>query len=134
MPCRDQPITCRKKIAGKFGLEPHKSKSWQFGGICPKCGHGGFSITAGEQGHFPLRHIWHCNCHRCRCDPFDIRVAMLAAGVSGDCLGNYARKQPAGRGDPGTAAIRGQIEAVLSDPEVHAPADLRIMVTPDHLG
>lgn len=66
MGCRDEPITCRKKVAGKLGLTPNKKKPWQFEGACPDCGHGGFSITAGDQGRFPLRHVWHCNCHRCR--------------------------------------------------------------------
>ncbi len=128
MACRDSPITCRKKIAGKFGLEPHKNKPWQFGGACPNCGHGGFSISAGDQGHVPLRHIWHCNCHRCRCDPAGVRAAMLAAGVSDDCLGAYKRgfaRQPA---VTEADRLRSALAGILADDEIRAPADLRLKV------
>ena len=128
MGCRDEPITCRKKIAARFGLIPHKDRTWQFGGPCPCCGHGGFSITAGEQGHFPLRHIWHCNCHRCRCDPADVRTAMLRAGVSAECLGTYARKAAATRapGDADSDALRNAMAAVLADDKIRALADLKL--------
>ena len=125
MGCRDEPITCRKKIAGRLVLAPHKDKSWQFGGPCPNCGHGGFSITAGDQGHLPLRHIWHCNCHRCRCDPAEVRAAMLGAGVPADCLGAYARKTAATRDDP-AGNLRTAMAAVLADDKIRALADLKL--------
>jgi hypothetical protein len=122
--CRDEPITCRQKIAARFGLEPHKHKSWQFGGACPACGHGGFSITAGDQGHFPLRHIWYCNCHRCGCDAAEVRTAMLRAGVDAGCLGGYARKAAATGGDGGE--LRAAMEGVLADGGIRALADLKL--------
>lgn len=106
MRCRDEPITCRTKIAGKFGLTPHKRRPWQFEGTCPRCGHGGFSITAGDQGRVPLRHIWHCNCHRCGCDPAEVRAAMLDAGVADDCLGGYKRKALATGGSSERDSLR----------------------------
>jgi len=123
--CRDEPITCRKKIAERFGLAPHKHKSWQFGGACPNCGHGGFSITAGDQGRFPLRHIWHCNCHRCRCDPGDVRAAMARDGVADDCLGSYARK-PAATRAVAPDDLRTAMAAVLADDSIRALADLKL--------
>jgi hypothetical protein len=127
MGCRDEPITCRKKIAARFGLAPHKDRSWQFGGACPCCGHGGFSITAGDQGRFPPRHVWHCNCHRCRCDPADVRAAMLRAGVPGDCLGTFARNRPAAREHDGEAAgLRAAMTLVLADDKIRALADLKL--------
>ena len=50
-------------------------------------------IAAGDQAAHPLRHIWWCNCHRCRCDPAVIRETMLADGISADCLGSYEGAQ-----------------------------------------
>ena len=126
MGCRDEPITCRKKIAARFGLVPHKDRSWQFGGECPCCGHGGFSLGAATQSGVTLRHIWHCNCHRCRCDPGDVRAAMVRAGVPADCLGTYARKsaarEAAGDGD----TLRDAMAAVLADDKIRALADLKL--------
>lgn len=111
-----------------FGLVPHKDKSWQFGGACPHCGHGGFSITAGDQGHFPLRHVWHCNCHRCRCNPADVRAAMARAGVPADCLGTYARTTAARETDGEADALRIAMAAVLADDKIRALADLKLRV------
>jgi len=126
MGCRDEPITCRKKIAARFGLAPNKDKSWQFEGACPNCGHGGFSITAGDQGPFPPRHIWHCNCHRCGCDRSDVRAAMLDAGAPADCLGTFARKGPAPKAAGAADELRAAIRAVLADGSIRALADMRI--------
>lgn len=129
MGCRDEPITCRRKIADRFGLVPHKTKSWQFTGACPGCGHGGFSITAGEQGHAPLRHIWHCNCHRCGCDPADARDAMERAGVQPDCLGTYARKPRTERpAETEADQLRAALAAILADDKIRALADLKLKV------
>lgn len=124
--CRDTPITCRRTIAARFGLIPHKQKSWQFGGPCPNCGHGGFSITAGDQGHFPLRHIWHCNCHRCRCDPAEVRAAMIRAGIPDGCLGTYARRAAAAAGLAGDE-LRAAMQALL-DEDIRAVADWRLRI------
>lgn len=124
MACKDQPVTCRGKIARALGLKPNSRKPWQFDGKCPQCGHGGFSITAGNQGSFPPRHIWHCNCHRCRCDPAAVRAAMVRAGISEDCLGSYGR----GRAGPVSpeAQLRSAMESVLADPKIRALADLKL--------
>ncbi len=126
MGCRDQPITCRGKIADRYSLKPNKRKPWQFEGLCPKCRHGGFSITAPDQGHAPLRHIWFCNCHRCKCDPAEIRAVMLASGITSECLGSYKRnggqRSPA---DP-IAVLRATMMDVLADPKLRTPADLRL--------
>lgn len=129
MGCRDEPITCRKKIAARFGLLPHKDKTWQFVGACPGCGHGGFSITAADADYFALRHIWHCNCHRCRCDKADVRAAMVRAGIADDCLGAYARKGPAAREADGPAdELRAAMALVLADGKIRALADLKLRV------
>lgn len=126
MGCRATPIVCRKNhIAEKFGLTPRKTKPWQFEGKCPCCGHGGFSIIVGDQGHDPLRHVWYCNCLRCHCDPVDVRAAMRDTGIPDGCLGGYKRKELAARGD-GTDGVRGAMAAVLGDDSIRALADLKI--------
>lgn len=125
MTCRDEPITCRKKIAARYGLVPNKNKSWQFGGQCPNCGHGGFSITAGDQGPFPPRHVWYCNCHRCHCPAHDVRAAMFSDGIPDDCLGTYARRAPVPR-DIGAGELRAAMESVLADGTIRALADLKL--------
>ena len=124
MTCKDQPVTCRAGIADRYGLTPNKLKSWQFEGKCPKCRHGGFSITAGNQGYNPHRHIWHCNCHRCRCDKAEVRAVMIADGIPESCLGSYARTRlpPAGP----AAALRAAMQQVLADPKIRALADLKL--------
>jgi hypothetical protein len=123
MGCRDEPITCRKKIAATLGLTANDKKSWQFEGRCPNCGHGGFSISAPDQRNVPLRHIWHCNCHRCFCDKADVRTAMLDAGIPDACLGAYGRKPIAAR-DGGD--LRRAMAAVLADDSIRALADLKL--------
>jgi hypothetical protein len=124
--CRDQPVTCRGKIAERYQLAPSKRKIWQYEGRCPKCHHGGFSITAGDQHPNAPRHIWFCNCHRCKCDPAEIRLVMLADGISDDCLGSY--KRGAGRPSPAdpAAVLRSSMLEVLADPKLRPPADLRL--------
>jgi hypothetical protein len=128
--CRELPITCRGTIANRYGLTPNKRKQWQFEGKCPKCQHGGYSITAPDQQQPNApRHIWWCNCHRCGCDPADIRDIMLSDGIPEDCLGSYARKRrdtgpPA---DP-TAVLRSQMLAVLADNKIRALADLKLQM------
>lgn len=127
MACRDQPITCRGKIAERYGLTPNKRKPWQYEGKCPKCHHGGYSLGAPNQVPNAPRHIWHCNCHRCFCDPTDIRVVMLADGIPEDCLGSYSRKRANAEpsADPATA-LRSAMEDVLADDKIRALADLKI--------
>jgi hypothetical protein len=125
--CRKQPVSCREQdIGSRYGLKPNKRKPWQFEGKCPVCKHGGFSLAAGSQGPNPPRHIWYCNCHRCRCDPAVIRAQMISDGISEDCLGWYKRNtaKPAQR-DPADA-LRAAMLAVLADPKVRAPADLKL--------
>jgi len=125
--CRDQPVTCRGRIADRLGLAPSKRKPWQYEGRCPACGHGGFSITAGDQGHAQLRHIWHCNCHRCRCDPGVIRAVMLERGISADCLGGYKQhSQPPGQPADPAAVLRSAMRDVLADDKIRALADLKL--------
>jgi hypothetical protein len=81
MTCRKQPISCRgQDIAARYGLTPNKRKPWQFEGKCPRCHHGGFSIKAGDQGPNAPRHIWWCNCHRCKCPPEAVRTQMISDG------------------------------------------------------
>lgn len=121
--CRDTPITCRRKIAATLGLAPSKKKPWQFEGRCPHCRHGGFSITAGDQGPFPPRHIWCCNCHRCHCKAELVRTAMRDAGIADDCLGTFARSAPRATAGDG---LRAAMEAVLTDRKIRALADLKI--------
>jgi hypothetical protein len=129
--CRDQPVTCRGKIAGRYGLKPNKRKPWQYEGRCPKCRHGGFSLAAGDQGHNPPRHVWHCNCHRCQCDPHEVRMVMLADGIPETCLGSYASRstrtstRPPAPPDP-AAVLREAMLEVLADPALGTAADLRI--------
>ena len=124
--CRDEPITCRRKIADRLDLKPGKKRTWQFEGACPVCGHGGFSITAGTQGHYPPRHIWFCNCHRHRCDAGSIRAAMVGLGIPADCLGTYGRKRAAAPADHDAAELRAQVERILADREVRSPSELRL--------
>jgi hypothetical protein len=126
MGCSATPITCREKhIAAKFGLTPRKAKPWQFEGKCPNCGHGGFSIIAGDQGHDPLRHVWYCNCFQCHCNAADVRAAMLSAGIPDACLGGYKRKDLASRGDENDA-LRAAMAGVLADDKIRALADLKL--------
>ena len=126
MRCTKTAIKCREKdIAAKYDLEPRKTKPWQFEGKCPNCGHGGFSIIAGDQGHDPPRHVWFCNCMRCHCDAADVREAMLDDGIPDACLGNYKRKDLAAKGD-GNARLRAAMAAVLRDDSIRALADLKL--------
>jgi hypothetical protein len=122
-------VTCRERIAERYQLAPRKNKPWQHEGRCPKCGHGGFSITAGDQGPNAPRHIWWCNCHRCGCDPADIRAAMLADGIDPDCLGSY-KKRGARQAVPANPAdmLKAALLRVLSDTKIRALADLKIKV------
>jgi hypothetical protein len=127
MACRKQPVSCRETdIAGIYGLTPNKRKPWQFEGKCPSCGHGGFSLAAGDQGHVPLRHVWHCNCHRCGCPPERIRAQMISDGISEDCLGSWKRNaaKPVPR-DP-AEVLRAAMLDVLADGKIRALADLKL--------
>jgi hypothetical protein len=125
--CRKQPVTCRElDIAARYGLTPNKRKPWQHEGKCPVCGHGGFSVSAGDQGHNPPRHVWHCNCHRCGCPASLIRQQMISDGISEDCLGSYKRtaaKPPLS--DP-AAKLRTAMLDVLADGKIRALADLKL--------
>lgn len=126
MACRDQPITCREKIADRYGLTPNKRKSWQFEGPCPNCHHRGFSITAPDQQPNAPRHIWWCNCHRCKCPPELVRAAMLTDGIDTDCLGSYKRTSAASSpADPATV-LRAAMREVLADDKIRALADLKL--------
>ena len=126
MACRDQPHTCRGKIADRYQLKPGKRRPWQYTGRCPACGHGGFSITAPDQDHNSLRHIWHCNCHRCSGPPDVVRAAMLKDGVRADCLGSYKRSvDRAAPADPAAVLRSGMLE-VLADEKIRALADLKL--------
>jgi hypothetical protein len=127
--CKAEPVTCRRDhIAPVLGLKAGGEKPWQFTGLCPACGHGGFSVTAPNQGSNPLRHIWHCNCHRDKCDPARVRQAMARAGISEDCLGSYKRR--AAQASPGgeAAVLRDALREILADPKVRAMADLKLRV------
>lgn len=127
MACREQPITCRTGIAGRYELAASKRKPGQFEGKCPKCKHGGFSLAAPGQLHpNSHRHIWWCNCHRCRCDPADIRLVMLSDGIPEDCLGSYARTSPRNTPADPAAALRAAMLEVLADDKIRALADLKI--------
>lgn len=128
MTCRKQPVSCRElDIAARYGLEPNKHKLWQFEGHCPSCGHGGFSITAGDQGFNPPRHIWWCNCHRCRCDPAIVRKAMIADGISEDCLGHWKRDSPQPRASEADK-LRASLLEVLAAPDIGSLSELRLRV------
>ena len=125
--CRKQPVSCREQdIASRYGLTPNKRRPWQFEGKCPHCGHGGFSIKAGDQGPNAPRHIWWCNCHRCKCPPEAVRAQMISDGISEDCLGSYKRTaaKPVHR-DPADA-LREAMLAVLADDKIRALADLKL--------
>jgi hypothetical protein len=125
--CRDQPVTCRGRIAERYGLAPNKRKSWQFEGRCPTCKHGGFSLTAGDQGYNPPRHVWHCNCHRCHCDPADVRATMLKDGIDPGCLGTWKQRsdRPASPADP-AAVLRAAMRDVLADDKIRALSDIKL--------
>ncbi len=126
MACKDQPVTCRARIAERYQLAPNKRRQWQYEGKCPNCHHGGFSITAPDQGPNAPRHIWWCNCHRCRCPPEVVRAAMLRDGISADCLGSYRRNTPATVPADPAAVLRAAMMEVLADPKIRALADLKI--------
>ena len=126
MACRDQPATCRGRIAERLRLTASKRKPWQYEGRCPACRHGGFAITAGDQGHNPPRHVWHCNCHRCRCDPATIREAMLRLGIPVGCLGSYKQRSRTGPPISETSQLRSAMLDVLTDAKIVAPADLKL--------
>lgn len=125
MRCTKTAYACRKTIADRFDLEPNAKKSWQFEGRCPNCGHGGFSISSPTKVHVPLRHIWHCNCHRCFCNDSDVRKAMERAGIPESCLGTYARDGVAPKDAP-SSELRDAMAAVLADDGIRALADLKI--------
>lgn len=128
--CKAEPISCRRKHIADAHLEdarPNSRRSWQIDARCPVCGHGGFAITAGDQGPYPPRHIWHCNCHRCH--PADIRAALIRRGVNEGCLGNYARRMSQSSSeDIDIIKMRAALAAVLSDPNIRALADLKLRV------
>lgn len=124
--CKEQPVTCRRRIAGRYDLRPNKHKFWQFEGRCPTCGHGGFSLTAGDQGHMPPRHIWHCNCHSCHCDPAVIRATMLNDGIDPACLGTYKQRNGLSASPDPAGVLRAAMREVLADPKVRALADLKL--------
>ncbi len=128
MACRELPVTCRGRIAEHYGLTPNKRKSWQFEGRCPNCHHGGFSITAPDQNPNAPRHIWHCNCHRCRCDPADVRVVMLNDGIDPACLGTWKQNSTSKQAQPPSEAtvLRSAMLAVLADDKIRALADLKL--------
>jgi hypothetical protein len=127
--CKDQPVTCRGKIAERYQLTPNKRKPWQYEGRCPKCHHGGFGLGAASQVPNALRHIWHCNCHRCQCDPADVRVVMVSDGIPENCLGSYASKRgPAEPPADPAAVLRSAMRAVLADDKIRALADLKLRV------
>lgn len=127
MACREQPVTCRGRIAERYDLTPNKRKPWQYEGKCPKCHHGGFALGAANQVPNAPRHIWHCNCHRCKCDPTDIRIIMVSDDIPEDCLGSYASKRRTAEApaDP-TAVLRSAMRDVLTDGKIRALADLKL--------
>lgn len=88
MDCDRDSARCRADLAGLFSLVPNPRSLGDYEGRCPECGHGGFGLSAPTKNR-SLRHIWKCNCQRCRCPAGDIRAAMLKAGAGMACLGDY---------------------------------------------
>lgn len=124
MPCGLSPNQCRRDhVAGR--LEDAEADGTDFEARCPKCGHGGFRISRPARSKY--RHIWTCACKRCRCDPADIRAAMLQRDISRHCLGEYS--------GPGRKAIDMEsawrlalaVRDILSTPQL-PPADIRLVL------
>lgn len=92
---------------------------------CPVCGHGGFRIS--QPGRTRYRHIWVCNCRRCRCDAADVRAALLALGVMPGCLGVYGTLRKASTDPNLGCALEAAARDVLCAPGLK-PADIRVVL------
>ena len=123
MGCRDQPATCRGRIAELLGLQPNPRSPGDYEGRCPGCGHGGFALSAGRK--YP--HIWCCNCPRCPCRGREgagvVRLAILRKDIDRRCLGDYDGTR---QHEPDSAAILA-IRDILALPRMR-PADIRIIL------
>jgi hypothetical protein len=127
MACHANPATCRREHIAKH-LDVIAEDNGDFEARCPACGHGGFRISKPERSN-RLRHIWACNCRRCprRCDPGDIRAALLRLKISPACLGLYEGTAP--RDIPPEAARRMDraMRDIIATPHLK-PADIRIII------
>lgn len=86
MACELQAGTCRREHIARH-LDDAKADSGDFEAHCPVCGHGGFRISAANSKSY--RHVWTCQCGRCKCKAGDIRAALLKLGILPGCLGIY---------------------------------------------
>ena len=102
---------------------------WAWVADCPACGGGSkLSIEPGTKG---ARFLWSC-CGGKGCPAHVIRHAVLALGISADCLGGYAaRPSTPDAPDARLAAALDRlaaVEKVLARTDLRAPADLRIAI------
>jgi len=127
MACKSGPATCRREHVARF-LEVLKEDGGDFEARCPVCGHGGFRISKPDRSN-RLRHIWWCNCKRCprRCDPRDIRDAMLRRKIPAGCLGNYEGSAPQDIAPEAAKKMERAMRDILATPHLK-PADMRIVI------
>lgn len=124
MACGKEPSPCRAEhIAPK--LASPEPDGGDYEARCPVCGHGGFRISAAREKRY--RHVWTCNCKRCKCDAAAIRTALLNLSVMPGCLGTYAM-QFRTRTDPAAAALlESTVREILAVPGLK-PSDMRIIL------
>lgn len=125
------PAAClRDHVAPRLaGAHPRPSRMWAWVADCPACGGGSkLSIEPGTKG---ARFLWSC-CGGKGCPAHVIRHAVLALGISADCLGGYAaRPSTPDAPDARLAAALDRlaaVEKVLARTDLRAPADLRIAI------
>lgn len=115
--CRTQHIAAKLRDAEPDGTD--------YEARCPVCNHGGFRISKAKAKSY--RHVWTCNCRRCRCDPVAIRAALLALGISRSCLGNYVLDLKPAADPVAAAALREAVDLILNWPGLD-PSEMRLML------
>ena len=127
MACHANPATCRREHIAKH-LEVIAEDHGDFEARCPVCGHGGFRISKPERSN-RLRHIWACNCRRCprRCDPRDIRAALLRRKIPPACLGLYEGTAPKDIAPEAAQRMDRAMRDIIATPHLK-PSDIRIII------
>ncbi len=116
--CRAEHIALELRGAGQDGTD------WE--ARCPLCGHGGFRISTAKVRSY--RHVWTCNCKRCRCgDPAALRSALLKLGITPGCLGVYAMDLKPAADPIAAAALREAVDLILSWPGLD-PSEMRLIL------
>ena len=124
MPCVLGNDACRARdIAAKLRDAKQDGTDWE--ARCPVCGHGGFRISHADVKRY--RHVWTCNCKRCKCEPAALREALLALSVPAACLGDYVLSLKPAADSLGAARLREAVDLILRWPGLD-PAMMRLML------